>query len=103
MKKYSAEVLPQLLHAAAEAAALLKALGNENRLLLLCQLSSGEQCVGDLEQAIGIQQPSLSQQLAVLRQEGLVKTRREGKNIYYSVASEPALAVLKTLARYYCP
>ena len=95
--------LMDLHSAASEAAALLKALANEDRLLLLCHLTQGEMCVADLEQATGLRQPSLSQQLGVLRNEGLVATRRDGKNIYYSVASEPALALLKTLAKWYCP
>jgi ArsR family transcriptional regulator len=89
--------------AAAQAGGLLKALANPDRLLLLCQLTQGEQPVGALEAALDIRQPTLSQQLAVLRQEGLVETRREGKQIFYSVASPEALAVLQLLYRLYCP
>ncbi len=103
MRRSSQPTVHQLRRAAGEATALLKALANEDRLLLLCHLSSGELCVSELEQATGVRQPSLSQQLGVLRQEGLVHTRREGKNIYYSVASDAALAVLQTLAKCYCP
>lgn len=87
---------------ASQASDFLKALSNPDRLLLLCQLSQGEQCVSDLEKSVGIRQPSLSQQLTVLRSENLVKTRREGKQIYYSVASEQALLVMKLLYEQFC-
>ncbi|XLM20800.1 metalloregulator ArsR/SmtB family transcription factor, partial [Chromobacterium piscinae] len=83
--------------AAGQACGLLRALANEDRLLLLCQLSQGEKSVGELEEAVGIRQPTLSQQLGVLRNEGLVATRRDGKRIFYSVADANALAVLATL------
>ena len=89
--------------AAANASILLKALANPDRLLLLCQLSQGEQCVGELEALLGIVQPTLSQQLGVLRTEGLVSTRRQGKNIFYSVADPAAMEVLTLLYRLYCP
>lgn len=89
--------------AAAQAGTLLRTLGNEDRLLLLCQLSQGEMSVGELAQALEIRQPTLSQQLGVLRQEGLVATRREGKQIYYVVSDEKALAILNTLYQLYCP
>ena len=87
---------------AGEAARLMRALGNEDRLLLLCQLTQGERCVGDLEDKTGIHQPTLSQQLGVLRAEGLVETRREGKQIFYSLADPGALAVLRILYERYC-
>jgi ArsR family transcriptional regulator len=94
---------PAAMRAAAiQAGGLLKALANPDRLLLLCQLTLGEQRVGELESALDLRQPSLSQQLGVLRQEGLVATRRDGKQIYYSVASEEALAVLQLLYSLYC-
>jgi ArsR family transcriptional regulator len=88
--------------AAVRAGGLLKALANPDRLLLLCQLTLGEQRVGELESVLDLRQPSLSQQLGVLRQEGLVATRREGKQIYYSIASEEALALLQLLYTLYC-
>jgi ArsR family transcriptional regulator len=81
----------------------LKLLANEDRLLLLCQLSQGEMNVGELEEALGIHQPTLSQQLGVLRTEGAVATRREGKNIYYSIADHSILEVVAVLYRLYCP
>lgn len=89
--------------AAGEATALLKALANEDRLLLLCQMVEGEKCVSDFETLLDIRQPTLSQQLGVLRNEGLVNTRREGKRIYYSLASPHALQILGTLYGMYCP
>jgi len=92
-----------LLSAAADQAQqLLKALANRDRLLLLCQLVDGERNVGELEQQLGIVQPTLSQQLAVLRREGLVATRREGKLVYYRVASDDALAIIHTLYALFC-
>ena len=102
--KMTADFDPAAMRAAAaQACGLLKALGNPDRLLLLCQLSQGPLCVSELESALGIGQPTLSQQLAVLREEALVSTRREGKQIYYSIASEQALAVLQLLYEMYCP
>ena len=88
--------------AATKANSLLKALANPDRLLLLCQLSQGEQCVSALEELLGIVQPTLSQQLGVLREERLVCTRREGKNIFYSIASTEALAVMQVLYQQFC-
>lgn len=88
--------------AAAQACSLLKVLANPDRLLLLCQLTQGPLCVSELENLVGIQQPTLSQQLAVLRDEALVTTRREGKQIFYSVASSEALAVMQVLYQLYC-
>lgn len=85
-----------------KASNLLKVLSNRDRLMLLCQLSQGELCVSDLEKTLGVQQPTLSQQLTVLRQEQLVSTRREGKLIFYSIASEEALAVMQLLYQLYC-
>ena len=93
----------QLRGAAGEAVSTLKLLANEDRLLLLCQLSQGEMCVSDLEATLDIRQPTLSQQLGVLRNEGVVHTRREGKNIYYSVMDPVLLDLLATLYRIYCP
>jgi DNA-binding transcriptional ArsR family regulator len=87
---------------ASDASDFLRALANPDRLLLLCQLSQGERCVSDLEGVVGIRQPTLSQQLTVLRTENLVKTRREGRQIYYSIASQEALLVLKLLYEQFC-
>lgn len=89
--------------AAAEASTVLRTLGNPDRLLLLCQLSQGECSVGELEEILGLRQPSLSQQLAVLRNEGLVQTRRDGKRMFYSISEPRMLVLLVTLYQLYCP
>jgi DNA-binding transcriptional ArsR family regulator len=94
--------LVSLQSAAEDACALLKVLANPDRLLLMCQLSQGEMSVGELEARLGIHQPTLSQQLAVLRESGLVSTRREGKSIIYAVASGQALAVMGVLYEQFC-
>jgi len=87
---------------AANACKLMKVLTNPDRLMILCQLSQGERCVSELETSLGIVQPTLSQQLTVLRNEQLVKTRREGKNIYYQFSSPQALAVMEVLYSQFC-
>ncbi|WP_022966183.1 ArsR/SmtB family transcription factor [Denitrificimonas caeni] len=94
--------IDQLRDNADEAGQLLKALGNPDRLLLLCQLVAGEMNVGELEDRLKIVQPTLSQQLGVLRREGLVDTRRDGRQIYYSISSPQALAVIETLYQLFC-
>lgn len=94
--------MPAMRAAASKATALLKALANTDRLLLLCQLTQNEHCVSELEELVGVVQPTLSQQLGVLRDEGLVATRREGKQIYYRIASKEALAVMQTLYEHFC-
>ncbi|MCE4063303.1 metalloregulator ArsR/SmtB family transcription factor [Pandoraea sputorum] len=95
--------LVRLRAAAHDATALLRALANEDRLLILCQLTQGELSVGELEAQLDIRQPTLSQQLAVLRSEALVTTRRDGKRIYYAVADGAVLAVLACLYDQFCP
>ncbi|MCA8091241.1 metalloregulator ArsR/SmtB family transcription factor [Burkholderia anthina] len=94
---------PEQMRAAAESAcALLKVLSNPDRLLLLCELSQGERCVSDLESRLDIRQPTLSQQLGVLRDNALVRTRRDGKNIHYSLDSAAAIAVMGVLYEQFC-
>ena len=95
---------PDVLRAAAgEAVGVLKVLANEERLLLLCQLSQGEMSVGELEEQLDIRQPTLSQQLGVLRTQGVVDTRREGKRIHYRIADPSLLQIIAVLYRLYCP
>lgn len=84
------------------ACTLLKALSNQDRLRLLCQMTQGEFSVGELQATTGVRQPTLSQQLAVLRDEGILDTRRDGRQIFYSIASEHALAALNFLHALYC-
>ncbi|MDW9249802.1 ArsR/SmtB family transcription factor [Burkholderia cepacia] len=94
---------PDQMRAAAESAcALLKVLSNPDRLMLLCELSQGERCVSDLEAALDIRQPTLSQQLGMLRDNALVRTRRDGKNIHYSLDSPAAIAVMGVLYEQFC-
>ena len=94
--------LEEMQSAAGRASRLMKVLSNPDRLLILCQLSLGERRVGELEALLGIVQPTLSQQLTVLRDEGLVSTRREGKNIHYALTSSKALAVIQVLYEQFC-
>jgi len=91
-----------MLDGAAQAADFLKALANENRLLILCHLSEGEMSVSELESALGLRQPTLSQQLARLRTDELVNTRRDGKTIYYSLASEEVGKLLELMYNLFC-
>jgi DNA-binding transcriptional ArsR family regulator len=94
--------LAALQVSAEKACALLKVLANADRLVLMCRLAQGEFCVGELEEDLGIRQPTLSQQLTVLRTEGLVDTRRQGKHIYYRLISEDAEAVMHVLHSRLC-
>lgn len=98
----SIDLAKQMQQASMQASQLLKSLSHPDRLLLLCQLTQGEYCVGELEGLVGVGQPSLSQQLGILRKDELVTTRREGKQIYYSIASDDALAVLELLYQRFC-
>jgi len=100
--KTTAFDLHSMHQSAEQACRLMKVLSNADRLMLLCQLTEGEKCVSELEALLGIVQPTLSQQLGVLRTEGLVNTRREGKNIYYQIASQEALAVMEVLYAHFC-
>lgn len=88
---------------AGAAAALLRALAHEARLMVLCQLTEGELSAGALQLGSGLSQSAMSQHLARLREEGLVATRREAQTIYYRLADKKAALVLETLARIFCP
>ena len=88
---------------AGRAASLLRTLANERRLMILCQLVDGEMLVGALQPRVGLSQSALSQHLALLREEGVVATRRAGQSIFYRVADPAALRVLQTLAELFCP
>lgn len=87
---------------AADAAGLMKALGNESRLMILCVLADGERSVSDLNTIVPLSQSALSQQLARLRQQGLVSTRRESQTIFYSLEDGPTDRVIKLLHDIYC-
>lgn len=84
-----------------KASALLKALANEKRLMIVCTLSQGEKNVGELEAVVGLSQSALSQHLARLRRDGVVDTRREAQTIYYSIKDKAVPAVLACLNRLY--
>lgn len=94
--------LERLQTNARRASTLLKAMSNQHRLLILCQLVPGEKCVGDLEKVVGLSQSALSQHLARLRRDNLVNTRREAQTIYYSLAGDEPSAVIETLYGLYC-
>ncbi len=87
---------------AGKACALLKALGNEDRLMLLCQMAFEPLNVGQLETRTGVHQPTLSQQLAVLRQEGIVATEKIGKYVYYRLVDPSTMRLMQTLWDIYC-
>jgi DNA-binding transcriptional ArsR family regulator len=87
---------------AKHAAEFLKALAHENRLMILCILSQGEKSVSELERQLELRQPTVSQQLARLRADGLVAARRDGKTIYYSVASPEARVIVGALYQVFC-
>lgn len=88
---------------AEEAARLLRSLGNANRLMILCSLCGGEKSVGELNGIVPLSQSALSQHLAVLREDALVSTRRDGQTVYYSVPDSPALKILEVLHGTFCP
>ena len=102
MADIGSEDLDALSESVDRAADFLKALANRNRLTILCLLSQGEYSVSDLEAVLGIRQPTLSQQLAVLREENLVATRRDGKAIYYRLASPEARELIGVLYSMFC-
>jgi DNA-binding transcriptional ArsR family regulator len=87
---------------AQNAAALLKALGNEQRLMILCNLADGELSVGELNERLPLSQSALSQHLAVLREQGIVATRREAQAVFYSLQPGPAARVVSLLHDIYC-
>ena len=88
---------------AGQAAQLLRALANERRLMILCRLSEGEQTVGQLQALVGLSQSALSQHLALLREEGILATRRDGQTIWYRINHPDAVRLMATLADIYCP
>ena len=103
-RQYSGETLSMknIQENAKLASNFLKGMANETRLVILCALAEGEKNVSELEDILGIRQPPLSQQLARLRADKLVRTRRESKQIFYSLASEEAELVLGLLYKLFC-
>jgi DNA-binding transcriptional ArsR family regulator len=103
MTRIKVDLVAAMRRGAATATATLHVLANEDRLLLLCALCGGEACVSELEARLAIHQPTLSQQLGVLRRRGLVRTRRSGRQIYYRIADDKVQALLGSLHSLYCP
>ncbi len=94
--------MDQMSASAREASDFLKALAHESRLHILCKLVEGEKHVGELEEALDIRQSTVSQQLARLRLEGLVTFRREGKQVFYSIADNDVRKIMKVLVEIFC-
>jgi DNA-binding transcriptional ArsR family regulator len=94
--------LEQLMRNAREASDFLKALSHENRLILLCLLSEKERSVGELEEILSLRQAAVSQQLARLRFDGIVSSRREGKTVYYSLASDKVRNIISVIYDIFC-
>ncbi len=94
--------LDRMMHNARLASEFLKALSHETRLLLLCLLSEKERSVTELENSLSLRQPTISQQLARLRLDGLVTTRRDGKTVYYSIADDDIKRVIALLYEIFC-
>jgi DNA-binding transcriptional ArsR family regulator len=92
----------KMLDSAKEASEFLKALAHESRLVILCLLIDGSKTVGELEQLLGLRQAAVSQQLARLRADDLVQARRDGKNIYYSIARPEVVEIIGSLYRTFC-
>ncbi|KUL92958.1 ArsR family transcriptional regulator [Bosea sp. WAO] len=92
----------ELAARAGEVAELLRTLANRNRLMLVCTLVEGEYSVGQLEEMLGIRQPTLSQQLTVLREAGLVETRRDAKQIFYRLTAAKAARLVEALHQIFC-
>jgi DNA-binding transcriptional ArsR family regulator len=84
------------------ASSFMKSLANPNRLMIACALLEGERSVGDLETDLGLRQPSLSQQLAELRESGVVEARREAKQVFYRISDQRVFALLATLHQIFC-
>lgn len=99
----SAETLEMMKVNASRASKLMKALGNESRLLILCYLDGKELSVTQLNNCLDLSQSALSQHLAVLRKDGLVNTRRESQTIYYSLEGDTAQRIIRTLHEMFCP
>ena len=94
--------LDRMVDNAKRASDFLKALAHENRLMILCILAEGEKSVSELEDLLSLRQPTVSQQLARLRADGLVSTRRNGKAIFYRLASEEARIVIGSIYDVFC-
>lgn len=95
--------LSEMQGAAGDATHLMKALSNETRLMILCQLVDGERAVGDLAKTLALRQTTVSQQLGLLRRDGLVEGRRDGHSVFYSIANPGVGRIIQVLYDMYCP
>lgn len=102
MPALTEQEIAAMSQSAREASEFLKALAHESRLQILCKLSDGEKHVGELEEALDIRQSTVSQQLARLRLEGLVTFRRDGKQVFYSLAGDDVRKMIKVLVDIFC-
>ncbi|MBV9558523.1 MAG: winged helix-turn-helix transcriptional regulator [Pseudolabrys sp.] len=98
----SSREFDSMVENAKRATAFLKALSHESRLMILCILAEGEKSVSQLEKLLDLRQPTVSQQLARLRADGLVSTRRDGKTVYYNLASEDARVIIGAIYNVFC-
>lgn len=97
------KINPKEMQVAADGASgMLKALANRHRLMIVCQLIDGERSVGELADALGVRDSTMSQHLALLRKDGILGTRREGQTIFYSIESPAARAILEVLYGEFC-
>jgi len=94
--------LKQMRETAPRVSELMKVLSNEHRLMILCQLAEGEKSVGQLAELLNVRQAALSQQLALLRKDGMVHTRRQAQNVFYSLAREDVRSLMGFLYETYC-
>ena len=94
--------LKQMRETAPKVSELMKVLSNEHRLMILCQLAEGEKSVGELAELLNVRQAALSQQLALLRKDGMVRTRRQAQNVFYSLAREDVRSLMGFLYETYC-
>ncbi|WP_372529421.1 ArsR/SmtB family transcription factor [Parvularcula marina] len=94
--------IEDMQQSAGDAADFLRSLANEKRLMIVCQLISGEMSVGELCESLDVRQSTMSQQLALLRMEGIVKTRKEAQTVYYSLANDGARQVVAILHGMFC-
>lgn len=103
MNEQTTNPLDELQKHANQAASLLRALANENRLMIMCTLLAGELSVGELNAKVPLSQSALSQHLASLREAGLVSTRKEAQTVYYQVSGDEASKIIAVLRSIYCP
>lgn len=102
MNAASALEASQILENVAEASDFLKKLANPNRLMIVCALVEGERSVRELEDGLGIRQPGLSQQIAELREAGLIKGRKESKSVFYRLADDRVAEFIGVMHRMFC-